>query len=212
MAEKFLRYPTFCPKLLREDTRRDPVARWPRLTTNLESADWRHGKRMRKSGDRPSHLVSSRTSSRGGLQPVPCIGQSLQDFRKRQMRESPRNLRIPGANFMGVSLRKHSSAVFARMTRCDLLPRKEAGCQLAKARRVSSSRSLAARLSWAEPCSHRAAIPLMPSASQSRRWKQRATDCKNRDSRRYDIGLFSAAEASMEFPPGLLTAGSEWVQ
>ena len=31
------RCPTFCSKLLREDARRDSVARWPRLTTNLES-------------------------------------------------------------------------------------------------------------------------------------------------------------------------------
>ena len=41
----------------------------------------------------------------------------------------------------------------------------------------------------------------LPSASQSRRWKQRATDCKTAIPG--DIGLFSAAEASMEFPAGL---------
>ena len=35
--KSFLRCPTFCPKLLCEDTRRDSMARWPRPTTNLES-------------------------------------------------------------------------------------------------------------------------------------------------------------------------------
>lgn len=203
MAEKFLRYPTFCPKLLREDTRRDPVARWPRLTTNLESADWRHGKRMRKSGDRPSHLVSSRTSSRGGLQPVPCIGQSLQDFREApNARKPPRNLRISGANFMGVSLRKHSPPGCSGVTHCDLLPRKEAGCQHAKARRVSSSRSLAARMSWAERCIHRSATPpfclLLRKAAGGSKERQIAKTAISSD-----IGQFSAAEASMEFPAGL---------
>lgn len=115
----------------------------------------------------------------------PVLGKAARTFGKLQMRESPGIFGFRGASFMGVSLRKHSSLGCSGMTRCGLLPRKEAGCQHAKARRVSSSRSLAARLSWAEPCSHQAAIPLMPSVSQSRRWKQRATDCKNRDSRRY---------------------------
>lgn len=92
---------------------------------------------------------------------MPCIGQSRQDFREAPNARSPRNLRISGAYFMGVSLRKHSSLGCSGVTRCDLLPRKEAGCQHAKARRVSSSRSLAALAFWAEPCSRRAATPLI---------------------------------------------------
>ena len=104
---------------------------------------------------------------------------------------------------MGVSLLKHSSLGCSGMTRCDLLPRKEAGCQHAKARRVSSSRSLAARASWAEPCSHRAAILLFgllfrktADGSEERQIAKTAISS--------DIGLFSAAEASMEFPAGLV--------
>ena len=153
---------------------------------------------MWKSGDRPSHPVSSLASGRGDLQPVPCIGQSLQDFREAPNARTPRNLRIPEASFMGISQLKHSPPGCSGMTRCDLLPRKEAGCQHAKARRVSSPRSLAALASSAEPCSRRAAILLFgllfrKTADGSREWQIAKTAISS------DIGLFSAAEASMEF-------------
>ena len=132
----------------------------------------------------------------------PVLGKAARTFGKLQMRESPRNLRIPGANFMGVTLRKHSSPGCSGMTHCDLLPRKEAGCQHAKARRVSSSRSLAARMSWAERCGHRSATPpfclLLRKAAGGSKERQIAKTAIPGD-----IGLFSAAEASMEFPAGL---------
>ena len=146
------------------------------------------------------HLIQSHPAPLAAVacSQCPVLGKAARTFGKRQMRESLRNLRISGANFMGASLRKHSSAVFAGKTRCDLLPRKEAGCQHAKARRVSSSRSLAARVSWAEPCSHRAAILLFGLL-----FRKTAGGSKERQIAKTaissDLGLFSAAEASMKF-------------
>ena len=171
--KSFLRCPTFCPKLLREDTRRDPVARLiPHLWSRWLAA-----------------------SALYWAKPPGLSGSS-------KCEKAPRNLRISGANFMGVSLRKHSPPGCSGVTHCDLLPRKEAGCQHAKARRVSSSRSLAARMSWAERCIHRSATPpfcfLLRKAAGGSKERQIAKTAISSD-----IGQFSAAEASMEFPAGL---------
>ena len=98
--KSFLRCPTFCPKLLREDTRRDPVARLiPHLWSRWLAA-----------------------SALYWAKPPGLSGSS-------KCEKAPRNLRISGANFMGVSLRKHSSLDCSGVTRCDLLPREAAGCQ-----------------------------------------------------------------------------------
>jgi hypothetical protein len=72
----------------------------------------------RLSGSRPSHPVSSRTSSRGGLQLVPRIGQSRQNFREGPNARSPRNLLISGGLFHG---RQPAETLFAQLLRGDAL-------------------------------------------------------------------------------------------
>jgi hypothetical protein len=141
----------------------------------------------------------------------PVLGKAARTFGKLQMRESLRNLRIPGANFMGVSLQKHSPPGCSGATRCDLLPRKDAGCQHARARRVSSSRSLAARVSWAERCSHRAGTPpfclLLRKATGGS--KERQIEKKPRFPA--ISGCFRSRRRPWNSPPGWSTAGSDRV-
>ena len=74
-------------------TKRDTVSPdGTRLETAAKTGcNWSDGTLEPKpsSGNRPSHPVSSRTSSRGGLQLVPCIGQSRQDFREAPNARKP---------------------------------------------------------------------------------------------------------------------------
>lgn len=196
------------------------ILRLPQTPTRRHAAG--SGGKMAKTDDQPrinwicvtanacervgiDHLIQSHPAPLVAVacSQCPVLGKATKTFGKLQMRESPRNPKIPEANFMGVSLRKHSSLGCSGMTCCDLLPRKEAGCQHAKARRVSSSRSLAARMSWAERCGHRSATPpfclLLRKAAGGSKERQIAKTAIPGD-----IGLFSAAEASMEFPAGLV--------
>ena len=151
---------------------------------------------QRSSGSRPSHPVSSRTSSRGGLQLVPRIGQSRQDFREGPNARSPRNLLISGAYFTGVNLRKHFSLNCSGVTRCDLLPRKEAGCQRAKARSFFiaffSRTGVLGRAMW-PPGSHPAFCLLFrKTAGRSKEWQI----AKIRDFRRFRTPRKSVCHSS----------------
>lgn len=85
----------------------------------------------------------------------------------------------------------------------------------AKARKVFSSRSLAAQVSWAEPCSHRAVTPLFglllrKTAGRSKEWQI----AKIRDFRRFRtppkerLSLFALREASHFGPFSALKTGN----
>ena len=199
----------------------------PQAPTRRHAA--RSGGKMAKTDDQPRINwigVTANACERVGIdhliqsQPLPLVavacsqcpvlGKASKTIGKLQMRESLRNLRIPGANFMGVSLLKHSSLGCSGMTRCDLLPRKEARCQHAKARGVSSSRSLAARVSWAKPYSHRAVTPFFAFCFAK---QQVEVESDKLQKPRFPAisGCFRPRGRPWNSPPGWLTAGPDRV-
>lgn len=68
---------------------KDPARRGRGEGTSSHPPQTTTAARLVLSGNRPSHPVSFRTSSRGGLRLVPCIGQSRPDFREAPNARKP---------------------------------------------------------------------------------------------------------------------------
>ena len=73
--------------------------------------------RLILSGNRPTHPASSRTSSRGGLQLVPCIGQSRQGFREAPNARKPPESSDFGGLFHSMALACAARSAAQKATR-----------------------------------------------------------------------------------------------